>query len=192
MFGFSKKSPLIEGPVEFEMTVEIERPAAEVFKLVDLADPGFAPVQRGATVTPIAGTEDGFTLKMPNLEEFLFTFKVVERVVGQRHSAECVIEPPAGNLVKALEEYSVEALTDSSCRLTLTTHATFDSNLSDDEVAGEIAIMSMAVQDDLTKLKVQAEEGLAAVMAMEEEAKIGFELDLGDLDIDWDDIEEEQ
>ncbi len=192
MFGFNKKKPLIEGPVGFEMEVEIDRPAAEVFRLIDLADSGFAAVQRGATVTTVPGTEDSFTLRMPELEDITFKYKVVERVVGQRHSAECVIEPPVGNLAKALEEYAIEALSENSCRLDLTTHATFNSGLSDEEIAGEIAMMSMAVQDDLFKLKVHAEDGAEAVAAMEEDDDLGFELDLGDLDLDWDDIEPQQ
>ena len=53
--------------------------------------------------------------------------------------------------------------------------------------------MNMAVMGDLEKLKVLAEEGLESLKAMEEaEMGLDVEFDLGELDIDWDDIEPEQ
>ena len=52
-------------------------------------------------------------------------------------------------------------------------------------------MMSMAVNGDLEKLKILAEEGIEAVKAIDED-EFNIEFDLGELDIDWGDIEPKQ
>lgn len=187
MFGFNKNRPMIEGPIEFEMEIEIERPSSDVFRLIDIADPEFAHKQRGASVTQLDESNDRFCLKLPEMDDLSFNFHVTDRVAGERHTAECIIEPRVGNLVKSVEEYSVKPKGEDACLLVLKMNATFDDNLSDEEVAGEIAMMSMAVQDDLVKLKVHAEEGVEAVAALDEDP-LG-DLDFDNCDIDLDDLE---
>ena len=104
-----------------------------------------------------------------------------------------MIEPRSNALEKSTETKVIEPVGDSACRVISPTLATFDSELSDEDVAGEIAVMNMAVMGDLEKLKVLAEEGLESLKAMEEaEMGLDVEFDLGELDIDWDDIEPEQ
>ncbi|MEO1731960.1 MAG: hypothetical protein AAFR64_14660 [Pseudomonadota bacterium] len=195
MFGFNKKKRMIEGPVEFIMEAEIQRPAHEVFPLIDMADPRYCHVQRGAELRQIEGSSDRYDMVVEEMDDVVFQFRVLERVEGERHSIECTIKPQINALVKSVETHVIKPISDSACHVTLTTSATFDEDLSDEEVTGEIAMMSAAVSDDLEKLAVLAEEGLEAVKALDE---AGFDLDFqieiegGEIDFDWDDIETEQ
>ncbi|MEM7702264.1 MAG: hypothetical protein AAF251_10045 [Pseudomonadota bacterium] len=193
MFGFNKNKRLIEGPVEFTAEVEIDRPTSEIFPLLDIADPRFKHAQTGARVTPVEGSGNDYELTTDELEDVVFRFTVLERVEGSLLKIEAVIEPQINALEKSVETYIVEPICDKSCRVTMATSATFDATLSDDEIANEVAVMNIAVMGDMEKLKVLAEQGLEALQKMEE-AELGFdiEFDLGELDIDWDDIEPEQ
>ncbi len=197
MFGFNKKKRLIEGPVEFVSEVEIDRPAAEVFPLIDVADARFSHRQRGAEVRCVEGEEHRFDMTIAEIEDAVFEFTVLDRIEGERHTISCVMVPQMFALEKAIEAHTIEPISETACRVTLTTTATFDASLSDEEVAGEIAVMNEAVLRDLEKLKILAEDGLDAVLAaeqaeMEDDLGIDVEFDLGELDIDWDDIEPQQ
>ncbi len=191
MFGFNKKNRLIENPVTFEAEVEINKPANEVFARVDLANPQSQFRQQGGELKPVDGQDNAFIGVIEEMDDLRFNFRVTERVEGARHTLECAMEPQMFALVHSQETHTIEPLDEGSCRVTLKTVATFDDALSDSEIAGEIAVMSEAVTRDLEKLKLLAEEGVEAVQAYEEEA-MGFDIELGDLDIDWDDIEPEQ
>lgn len=191
MFGFNKKKRLIENPVTFEAEVEIQKPASEVFALVDLANPKSQLAQQGADVKKHDGEEGRYTVALAEMDDVTFNFRVTERVEGAKHTLECVMEPQMFALVHSQETHTIEAKGESACRVTLKTVAKFDGALSDPEMAGEIAIMSEAVTRDLEKLKLLAEEGIEAVQAFEEEA-MGFDFEFGDLEMDWDGIEPEQ
>ncbi|MEO0418881.1 MAG: hypothetical protein AAF249_08450 [Pseudomonadota bacterium] len=193
MFEFNKSKRLIEGPVEFTAEVEIDRPASEVFPLVDIADPRFKHAQMGAKVSAANGSDTVYELTLEEMDDVVFRFTVLERVAGERLKLEAVTDPQINALEKSIEIHAIEPINDTACRVTLNTIATFDPELSDEEVTGEIAMMNEAVMGDLEKLKVLAEDGLEALQALEE-AEMGFdiEFDLGELDIDWDDIEPEQ
>ena len=188
MFGFNKGKPLIEGPIEFTAEVAIDRPVAEVFPLVDLADARFRHVQTGAQVRRVEGQDNRFDMIVD---------AVLERKPGERYALEAAMVPQLFALVKSVETHVFEAISDTKCRVILTTLATFDPDLSDEDIVGESAMMTQAVMGEMEKLKVLAEDGLDALKAMEE-AEMDFEidfdvdLDLGELDIDWGDIEPEQ
>ena len=191
MFGFNKNKRAIEGPVEFTAEVEINRPASEVFHLIDVSDPRFSQAQRGAEVKAVDGKPNHFEMTVEEFDDAVFHFEVLERVEGRRHKAECAMVPQLFALVKAVEDHIIEPMDDNKCLVKLVVSAEFDPELSDEEVANEAAVMSMAVTGDLEKLLVHAEEGLEAVKALEEE-EFNVEFDLGELDIDWDEIEPEQ
>lgn len=191
MFGFNKKKRMIEGPIEFTAEVDIDRSAADVFPLVDVSDPRFRSAQTGAKVTPVEGTTDSYDMVMEGFDDAVFKFRILERVEAEIFTIEARMEPQMFALVSSIEESVIEPTGDTSCRVKLTTKATFDESLSDEEVAGEIAVMGEAVCNDLEKLKVLAEDGLDALKEMEE-AEMSFDIDLGELDIDWDDIEPKQ
>ncbi|MEM9309836.1 MAG: hypothetical protein AAGA34_00190 [Pseudomonadota bacterium] len=182
---------MIEGPIEFEAEVEIDRPAAEVFPLIDMTDPRFGHAQRGAEVQVKGEAREKITMTVEQFDDAVFHFTVLERVEGARHKAECTMVPQLYALVKSIEDYTIEPQGDAACLVKIVTNAEFDAELSDEEVANEIAMMSMAVNGDLEKLKVLAEKGIEAVKAIEQD-EFNIEFDLGELDIDWGDIEPKQ
>lgn len=193
MFGFNKKKRLIEGPVEFTAEVQIDRPAEEVFPLVDVTDPRFKETQMGAKVAAAEGSANRYELTMDGMDDVTFHFTVLEREIASHIKLEAVIEPQINALEKSLETKVIEHVSDTACLVKSTTIATFDADLTDEEVASEIAVMNEAVMGDLEKLKILAEDGLDALMeAQEAEMSFDIEFDLGELDIDWDDIEPEQ
>ncbi len=186
MFGFSKKKRLIEGPIDFTSEVEIDRSSAEVFPLIDIADARFCHAQRGAKIAPVQGEEGRYDLTIEEMEGVTFQFRVLENVPGALHKLECIIEPRINDLTHSVELYRIESIGEAACRVELTTTATFDESLSDEEVAEEIATMSAAVNMDLLKLKVLAEDGLEAVEAMDDDPFDGIEIEgfeFGEIDL---------
>ncbi len=177
MFGFSKKKRLIEGPIDFASEVEIDRSVADVFPLIDIADPRFCHAQRGANIAPVQSEEGRYDLTIAEMEGVTFQFRVLENVPGALHKLECIIEPRINDLTHSIELYHIETIGERACRVELTTTATFDESLSDEEVAEEIATMSAAVNMDLLKLKVLAEDGVEAVEAMDNDPFNGIEID---------------
>ena len=148
--------------------------------------------QRGAQLRRVEGETGRYDMVLAEMDDAVFQFTVLERVEGVRHALSAVMVPQLFALEKSIEEHVIEPLGETACRVTLKTSATFDAGLSDDEMASEIAVMGTAVARDLEKLKLLAEEGLEAVREAEQaemEFDLGFEL--GELDIDWDDIEPE-
>jgi len=197
MFGFNKKKRLIEGPIDFTAEVEIDRPAADVFPLIDLADPLFRHAQTGAQVRRVESAGDQFEMIVEEFNDAVFKFNVLVREPNARYAIDSKMEPQLFALVKSNETYVFEPRGDDACRVTLTTSATFDDDLSDKDITGEMAMMSEAIVNEMQKLKVLAEDGIEALKAMEEdeagfEIEFGGEFDLGELDIDWDDIEPQQ
>ncbi|MEO1221293.1 MAG: hypothetical protein AAFY42_08080 [Pseudomonadota bacterium] len=192
MLESNKNSPMLNGPIEFDFSVEIDRPASEVFPILDMSDPRFSQVALGNTVKQVG--EKTFELEIEEMQGHTFRFDIVEYARDARHASEVTIEPRVGNLVQAVEDYQLTPLGPDRCTLKLVTKATFSDDLSVEEIAQEVAMMSMAVEEDLTKLKIHAEEGVEAVKAYteEQEAAFGIEFDLSELDIDWDEIEPEQ
>ncbi|MEO0589734.1 MAG: hypothetical protein AAFZ11_04150 [Pseudomonadota bacterium] len=187
---------MIEGPVEFTAEVDIQRPASDVFPLLDLADPRFRQAQC-AQVQRIEGEQERYDVVLEQMDDVVFHFQVLERTAGQRYTIECAMEPQINALKMAVEAYEIEPIGEAACRVRLTTSAAFNDDLSDEEIANEIAMMSMAVTQDLEKLAVLAEEGLDALKALEEEeltfnVEFGVDFDLEEIDIDWDDIEPKQ
>lgn len=178
MFGFGKKAPLIQGPVEFEAQIEIDCAPQDLYQLIDISSPQYAQTQLGNTVS---GSENSWTLKMAEMEDLTFCFTVLKARTNEQYAYECVIEPQFGYLEKSTEDYRIEPRGDAGCTLTLTVSAKFDDDLTDEEIAQEIAMMSAAVDVDLRKLKVHAEQGLEARLAMEGEEE--WDIDLGDIDL---------
>ncbi|WP_298334327.1 hypothetical protein [uncultured Erythrobacter sp.] len=183
---------MIEGPIEFTAEVEVDCAASDVFSLINVADPKFRHAQTGASVRAVEGTDNEFEMIMEGLDT-VFQFRVIDQVASKRYSLEAAMEPQLFALVKSVETYEIKSLNDHACRVKLTTLATFDDDLSLEEVASEVAMMSMAVTGDLEKLATLAEGGVEALQAMEDaETGLDIEFDLGELDIDWDDIEPKQ
>ncbi|BDI61623.1 SRPBCC family protein [Qipengyuania nanhaisediminis] len=168
MFGLFKPRPAPEGPVEFAASVEIARPASEVYALIDWADPRNAKRATGNEIVRIEGQDGRFDMAMPFLPDLTFEFIVTEAVPHSIYAFGCVIRPGSGAMAHSHERYEFEDLGDNRCRVDLLTKASFVEGLSMREFSEEIATMSAAVQSALQKLKLQAEHGADVAKALEE------------------------
>ena len=167
MFGFLRRKAEPHGPFEFEHGVEIAKPAAEVYALVDWADARNAKRALGNKVEQVGSSPDRFRLHLDLVPDHRFEMIVTEAVPGRSYAFANEITPPVGRLVSSNETYSVEPLGESSCRLALVVSASFDGRLSMDDLAMEAMMMGMSGQNALAKLKIQAERGVDAVHAAE-------------------------
>ena len=169
MFGFFKRTPAPEGPVHFKLAVEVEKPAAEVYPLLDWADARNAKRELGHHIEPLEGDPKRFRLVMTEMPEHRFDMTLLEEVPGRAYAFVTDIQPPVGRLERDEEHYSVEPLGEERCKIKLKTIATFRSGLSMSQFEQELAMMTMACQRALIKLKLHAEEGVEAVQALEDQ-----------------------
>lgn len=168
MFGLFKPKRAPEGPVEFTSSVEIDQPPAEVYALIDWADPHNAKRATGNTITAIEGKPGRFDMVMSFMPDLTFEFLVTEAIPHTRYAFGCVIQPGCGNLAHSHESYEFEALGPDRCRVTLHTSTTFVEGLRMREFTDEVAAMAASVQSALQKLKLQAELGSEVAKALEE------------------------
>ena len=168
MFGLFKKRDVEPfGPCEFEHSIEIERPAAELYAMVDWGDERNAKRALGNKVEQVASSPDRFRLHLDMVPDHRFEMIVTEAVPGQRYAYDCEITPPVGRLVACKEAYTVEPLGEGSCKLGLTVIAWFVGGMSEQDMAMEIMMMGTSGQNAIAKLKIQAEQGVEAVHALE-------------------------
>ena len=167
MFGILKRKAEPFGPCEFEHSVEIEKPSAEIYALVDWSDPRNAKRALGNKVEQVGTSPDRFCLHLDLVPDHRFEMIVTEAVPGRSYAFDNEITPPVGRLVSSRETYTVEPLGESSCRLSLLVSAYFVGGMSEEEMAMEIMMMGMSGQNALAKLKIQAEQGVEAVHAIE-------------------------
>lgn len=166
MFGWLKPERAPEGPYQFVGAIEIDRPAAEVFPLLDLADPRYAKRELGERVEEVDGAPGNFRMVIGAVPDLLFELTVTERVADAWIGFDCTITPPVGRLAASHELYTLEQLGPDTCRLELVNTVTFASKLRPGALRDETAIMTIAVQSALAKLKLHAEDGADAVRAL--------------------------
>ncbi len=167
MFEFLNRRRRPARPVEIIGEVEIARPAADVYALIDWADPRNAKRATGNRVTGISGNPGRFDMVTPMLADFTFEFLVTCEEPHSRYAFGCVIRPQFGPMEHTHETYGFESLGADRCRVTLTTETRFDAGLSRRAYAAEVATMATSVQSALQKLKLQAEHGADFAKAVE-------------------------
>ncbi|HEY0628560.1 MAG TPA: SRPBCC family protein [Sphingomicrobium sp.] len=166
MFGFLKRRAP-EGPVQFEVAVEVDRPASDVYPLLDWSDPRNAKRELGHKVEPIDGQADRFRLTLTEMPKHRFDMTVTKAVANEAYAFSTEIKPRIGRLENDEEHYSLEPIGDNRCKLRLTTIATFQSGLTKGQFKQELAMMTVACQRALVKLKAHAEHGVQAVKALD-------------------------
>ena len=175
MFGSLKRKAEPIGPFEFEHTIEIERPAAEVYSLIDWGDPANAKRALGNKVEQVGSSPDRFRLWLDLVPDHRFEMIVKDAVPARSYAFETEITPSIGRLVSSSEAYTLEPLSEGSCRLSLVITASFQGGLSEEDMAMEVMMMGMSGQNALAKLQIQAEQGVEAVHAIEAMQMDGFE-----------------
>jgi hypothetical protein len=167
MFGLFRSKRAPEGPVDFCEDIEIARPAAEVYPLIDWADPRNAKRQLGNDIAPVAGTVDRFEMVLNGLPDHRFEIVVTEAEPGHVYEYASRIVPQIGRLVASKERYTLEPLGPDRCRLALRVSAEFDEGLRMREFQHELCTMGTAVHSALEKFRIHAEHGLGASKAVE-------------------------
>ena len=167
MFGFLKPRLAPGGPVEVRFDAVIERPAEDVYALIDLADPRNAQSELGNEITRVGGAPGRFTVILRELPDHRFEVSVTDEIPHVAYAFDCETVPMAGRLVRAHERYSLEPLTEGSCRLKLVMTATFVDALRLKEYEHEVLTMSAACRNAVAKLKILAEEGIDAARAVQ-------------------------
>lgn len=167
MFGIRKRKAEPIGPFEFGYNVAVERPAAEVYALLDWADPRNAKRALGNRVEQVGSAPDRFRLLLDMVPDHVFEMIVTEAVPGATYAFETEISPPVGRLVSSHETYRIEPRGDGSCILSLLMSACFVGGLAEEDLAMEVMMMTVSCGNALEKLKVQAEQGVEAVHAIE-------------------------
>jgi hypothetical protein len=185
VFGLFERKVEPVGPFGFGHAIEIEKPAAEVYALVDWADPRNAKRALGNKVEQVA--PDRFRLLLDMVPDHTFEMIVTDAVPGETYAFENEITPPVGRLVSSRETYTIEPRGEGACVLTLTVEASFVGGLSDDDMSMEVLMMTVSCGNALEKLKVQAEQGVDAVHRIEAAQMDGFdEMTAAALDFDTD------
>jgi len=168
MLPFFRRKVVPAGPHEFGAEIEIERPASEVYPLLDFADPRNAKRELGDRVEAIAGAPGRFDLVVDVLPDATFSLTVTAEERDREYAFWCVSAPLFGNVARSHERYVLEDLGKEGCRLILTQTIEFDRELSEDEYGMEAMMLTFAGFSALAKIKLHAEEGVEAVKAMSE------------------------
>ncbi|GAA4711838.1 hypothetical protein H9L13_02730 [Sphingomonas lutea] len=171
MLGMFKKktAPVPAGPFQFEVAVEVEKPAADVYPLIDWADRRNSKRELGHIVETLGSDPRRFRLIMTDMPDHRFDMTVIREERGYAYSFVTDIQPRVGRLDSDEENYVIEPLGADRCKLRLTCNVTFIGGMTMDELEGELMMMTMACQRALIKLKVHAEMGVEAVRSLEGE-----------------------
>ncbi len=164
MFGLFKPKMAPEGPVEVDMDIEIERPAGEIYPLVDFGDPR----NHKAAVGTITRTGDNtFDMVLDMLPDLTFPITEIEAQPGRSYTIESVLPEELGaRLYKTVERTEIEPLGDDRCRVISKVTATFHPmKLKDYE--HEVAMIAAGCHNALAKLKVHAEQGVDVIREIE-------------------------
>ena len=139
MFGLFRKKMAPEGPVEFSLDMEIERPADEVYRLLDWADEMNAKRGEGHRVLPGQGT-GRWRLIMTGMEDVTYYITVLEEAPARLYSYDCKPEPMVGRLVSSTETYRIEALPGERCRAGLVVVAHLVAGMTERQFHHELAM----------------------------------------------------
>ena len=167
MFGLFKPKLAPVGPHPFEIEGEIAASAADVFALIDFADPRNALKARGATITPVEGTGARFVMTLPQVPDLAFHIDVIESEAPNHYAYAIVIDPLVGRMAASTESYTVWDVPGGGCRVRLENAVTFQDGLLEKHVVEEFAMVTMALVNTMGKLKLHAEQGVEAVLAFE-------------------------
>ena len=139
MFDLLKRRAEPAVPFEFGYGVRIEKPAAEVYALLDWADPRNAKRALGNKVEQVGTSPDRFRMTLDIVPGHVFEMIVTEAVPGARYAFDNEITPPPGKLVASHERYTIEPAGETACVLTLRVFASFAPRLAEPAIAMEVA-----------------------------------------------------
>ena len=167
MFGLFKPKLAPTGPHTFTVETDVAVSAAEFFALVDFADPRNAQVARGGSVVAKDGDGRRFLMKVPAADDLDFHVDVIEAEAPNHYVYAIVIDPLVGRLAASTEAFTIWDVPTGGCRVRLDNTVTFQDGFRMKDVEAEFAMVTQATLNGLVKLKLQAEQGVEAVHALE-------------------------
>ncbi len=166
MFGWFRKKKVPKGPVEFDAEIEVAASTEKFFALLDFADPRNAKRELGHSIIEQGG--NAYDLVMAFMPDAVFPITDIKRVPHSHYSYRCDIPEGFGALLFTRESYDIEPIDSDRCKVSMQVVGEFASELSMEEFAHEVAMLSLGCENALTKLQAHAEGGLEAVRAFEE------------------------
>ena len=170
MFGLFKRGAaqlVPDEPIEMKVAIEIGRPPADVYPLLDFADERHQLRARGDLVREIESDPAPYRLWYDLAPDLNFLFTVTETVPGEAYGYSAVIVPQVGLRTGSHEAWTLEPLGSDACRVTFVNTVHHVPGLTQAQLADEIAKSSNAAATALTKLKIHAEIGIEAVEQFE-------------------------
>ena len=129
-------------------------------------DGAIAPA-RGATITPVEGNGQRFVMNLPQVPDLDFHIDVIEAEAPNFYSYAIVVDPLVGRMAASTESYTVSDMPGGGCRVRLENAVTFQEGLREKDVPEEFGMVTVALYKTVTKLKLQAEQGVEAVLALD-------------------------
>lgn len=163
MFGLFKPTMAPEGPVEIELSMEIERSAESVYAMIDFGDPRNYKAEVG-TITRTG--PKSFDMVLDMLPDLTFPIVELEAVPHRVYEIESVLPEGLGRLHKTVERAEIEPLGPDRCKLTAITFAHFHP-MKLRYFQGEVAMIATACNNSLAKLKIHAEQGVEVIREIE-------------------------
>lgn len=172
MFGWLKRRKAEvapDEPIVVTISIEIERSARDLYALLDWADERHQLRARGHAVRQESTAPDVFRLWYAPVPDHNFLMTVINAEPGVAYSYRADIVPPIGLRLGSTESYTLEPLDQSRCRLGFVNTIHHVPGITRGQFEQEVALSSLAAARSLTKLKIQAEQGVAAVEEFERE-----------------------
>ena len=169
MFGLFKSKLAPTGPHTFTAESDVAVSAAEFFALVDFADARHAQRARGARIESADGGGRRFVMKVPRMDDLDFHVDVIESEAPNHYAYAIVIDPLIGRLAASTEAYTIWDVPSGGCRVRFDNAVTFQEGFREKYIIDEFGKVTLATVNSLAKLKMQAEQGVEAVLAFEEQ-----------------------
>ena len=166
MLGLFKKKMAPEGPVDLVIEIEIDRPPEMLFAMLDWSSPENRQVAMGHTV--VDAGEDQYMLHLKFAPDDPIAMQVVENVPNEYYKFVAALPEAFGCLDISEESYTFASNGAGGTKLKLETRAFFRDGMTMDQFQEEVGRVAIATQNALTKLRMHAEHGLAAALAVED------------------------
>ena len=167
MLGMFKRKKMVpEGPVDLVIEIEIDRPPETLFAMLDWDSPENRQVAMGHTVAKVG--ENQFMLHLKFAPDDPIAMQVVESEPNEFYKFVAALPPTFGFLDISEESYTFASNGTGGTKMKLETRAFFRDGMTMEQFQEEIGRVAIATQNALTKLRMHAEHGLAAALAVED------------------------
>ena len=160
---------LTRGPVEIEAELDADAPIERVFDLLDFAAPGNALRERGFLfLEEPDGSIGRFRVTDPARPDVIFVFDVdvFEWPTRIRFQTSFEADEPVGSVVSSVSNYVLTSTGHESCSLHLVETSWLKPGLSSKRKRMERAMLTLSVQQHITRLCVHAAIGAEEANAL--------------------------